>query len=239
MHRAFFNWMNVECSYEAMEVAAGGLKSFLQDARGFDGFSVTMPLKEEAYLVSSHSDSWSGQLRAANTLLRSDDGWSALNTDVLGIGDLLRGLAPSPGFDITIVGAGATARAVLLAAQELAAEVTVMSRSHHRQEQLRTISPHCKVIDWDVDSSALDATVVVSTTPAGATDGFRGGAGVLVDVTYEPWPSQLALSWSGPVFSGLELLARQGAHQAAAFWPELEFDLQACYRVMLEAASAI
>jgi shikimate dehydrogenase len=238
MHRAFFQAMNVTAEYEAIEVRAGHLADFLAEASEFDGFSVTMPLKEEAFMQAGKCDEPSAHLCVSNTLLRSSEGLVGLNTDVLGMRDLLKA-AIAPEFDLTIIGAGATARAVIYAAEGLASSVTVINRSSHREDELRRISPELKIVPWAVNSPALDASVVVSTVPPGAADGLGTGAGILVDVVYQPWPTALAASWSGPVLSGLELLARQGAHQAAAFWPELNVDLEACYRVMLDAASAV
>jgi shikimate dehydrogenase len=238
MHRAFYREMNLSAEYEAIEVRSGGLADFLAEARDFDGFSVTMPLKEEAFMQAHHCDDASTHLCVSNTLIRASDGLVGLNTDVLGMRDLLTSVI-QPNFDLTIIGAGATSRAVIYAAQELASDVTVINRSSHRDDELRRICPEVKILPWATNSPALDASVVVSTVPPGAADGLGSGTGILIDVVYQPWPTALAAEWSGPVVGGLELLARQGAHQAAAFWPELNLDIESCYRLMVAAASAL
>ncbi|CAA9386353.1 MAG: Shikimate 5-dehydrogenase I alpha, partial [uncultured Quadrisphaera sp.] len=66
----------------------------------------------------------------------------------------------------------------------------------------------------------------VSTVPAGAADGLAaalrrpgaggGGAGVLLDVVYAPWPTDLAAAWAergGVVVGGSAMLLHQAAEQ--------------------------
>jgi shikimate dehydrogenase len=62
----------------------------------------------------------------------------------------------------------------------------------------------------------------VSTTPAGALDGFAAesdpgpGAPPLLDVVYAPWPTPLAARYAaagGVVVPGLEMLLHQAAAQ--------------------------
>lgn len=40
---------------------------------------------------------------------------------------------------------------------------------------------------------------------------------VLFDVAYDPWPSALAATWSGPVISGLSMLLHQAIGQVRIF----------------------
>ena len=62
------------------------------------------------------------------------------------------------------------------------------------------------------------ADVVISTLPASAAEflselRLAGGAGVLLDVVYAPWPTRLADAWDGPVVPGSEMLLLQAAEQ--------------------------
>ena len=74
--------------------------------------------------------------------------------------------------------------------------------------------------DWDNAARALDAPLVVATTPAGATDALSHALperpATLFDVLYDPWPTRLAARWSaygGAVVSGLDLLVHQAVLQ--------------------------
>jgi shikimate dehydrogenase len=84
-----------------------------------------------------------------------------------------------------------------------------------------------KLMQWpsDLADHLANADVVISTLPGGAANQLaaqmmqRGGrlAGrCLLDVAYDPWPSQLAQVWQaggGQVVSGLSMLLYQAAAQ--------------------------
>jgi shikimate dehydrogenase len=70
------------------------------------------------------------------------------------------------------------------------------------------------------DSGWLNADVVVNTTPVGVMDDVARDVispkGLLLDVVYNPWPTQLAASWAvtgGTIVSGLSMLLHQAGHQ--------------------------
>ena len=73
---------------------------------------------------------------------------------------------------------------------------------------------------WARAGDGLGAPLVVSTTPAGATDGLVAKVpltvGTLFEVLYDPWPSSLAAAWQArraPVVDGLDLLVHQAVLQ--------------------------
>ena len=64
--------------------------------------------------------------------------------------------------------------------------------------------------------------MVVNTTPVGVMDNSAreviSPKGLLLDVVYNPWPTQLAASWSvngGVIVSGLSMLLHQAGHQVS------------------------
>jgi shikimate dehydrogenase len=70
------------------------------------------------------------------------------------------------------------------------------------------------------ESGWLTADVVINTTPVGVLDEMArevaSPAGLLLDVVYNPWPTQLAASWAvtgGTIVSGLSMLLHQAGHQ--------------------------
>jgi shikimate dehydrogenase len=93
---------------------------------------------------------------------------------------------------------------------------------------------------WPATHRELTGDVVVSTTPAGATDllaadGWRASL-PLLDVLYAPWPTALAaaaVQAGAPVVGGLAMLVGQAAEQV-----ELMTGLPAPVAVMRAAGEA-
>ncbi len=228
LHKKAYELLGIEGSYEAIEVASGGLAQFLR-SRGedFDYLSLTMPLKEEVLDIAQDLnisiDSLSSRIQSVNTLVHTDSGWLATSTDGSGF---VKALA-NAGYDhfdsVLILGAGGTARAVAGALDQIADNVSVMGRSVRRNAGIAScftkINP--EFLPWDdhLDLRAFD--LVVNTTPSGAADLVADNIparvnGLLFDVLYKPWPTLIARRWSdagGGVIGGLELLLYQGIDQ--------------------------
>lgn len=237
LHRAWYAHANIAASYEAIECTdiAATMPSLLK----FAGLSVTMPLKEQAYAVAQVSDIGAQRTGAANTLIRTGNGWSGHNTDVLGIEDIFEANGISRIPSATVIGAGATARSAVLALDGIAERIVVVSRDRHRSADAVEMSDKAQWVPWADAAEELGSDVVIATTPAHVTDDLAGWGqqmhGLLIDVVYSPWPTALAAAWSGPVLGGLELLARQAARQIELFFPGS--DPHEAYAVMIEAAS--
>lgn len=237
LHRAWYADQGIDAYYVAIDVS--DLQSFLAEAVDFEGFSVTMPLKEQARRAAAVSDPLVEQSGVANTLLREPGGWSAHNTDVTGFQDLFDAAGLIEMQQVTIVGAGATAASAVIALASRAERINVMARSEQRAARVIGISERCRYTPWVADSPALAAELVVATTPAGAADDLNtspSDEGILLDVLYAPWPTALAAGWGGRVIDGLELLARQAARQIELFFPGSDRAL--AYEVMIRAARA-
>lgn len=218
--------------YDAHPVHAGGLADFVAGCDDtWRGLSLTMPLKEEAFVVASSVSDLARRARAVNTLVRrADGGWDATNTDVAGIVEALRphltGEAPEWG---TILGAGATARSAALALAELGVRnVSVRARRPEAAEGLARWVADELGLGWaagPMEAVPAEEALVVSTVPpqAGETAAAALGQsddGVVLDVVYANWPTPLARSaaahgWT--VVSGLDMLVHQAATQFELF----------------------
>lgn len=169
------------------------------------------------------------------------------NTDVDGIvqalgeadarGALQPGAAPPEGRRFGILGAGATATAALAAASDLGfGDVVIYARSAERAAETLPVAQALgltvdirSVADLSADLSAGEAAgiaALVSTLPPRAADTVAGALrglpeGLpLLDVAYDPWPSELALAWEalgGAVVSGLAMLLHQAVKQVELF----------------------
>lgn len=232
MHAAWYAHVGIDATYGAVETR--DLTQALADLPDLAGGTVTMPLKEQAYAVAAEVDPHARRTGVANTLLRVGSLWHAFNTDVVGLNDLLDAAGIVSVERATVIGAGATARSALAAVAARAGTITVMARDRHRAAAALATADGARFLPWDEASPALDADLVISTTPAGATDQLHAGAGVLVEVIYRPWPTALAARWDGPVIDGFELLVRQAVRQVQIFFPGS--DPSEAYRILGAAA---
>src|SRR5262249_50853763 len=117
LHRAAYAALGLDWTYDAVRVAAGGLRDFVSGLdESWRGLSLTMPLKREAVPLLTSQDEWTRVSGAANTvLLDSDGGRHGLNTDVPGALAAVNQAVPGHAHSAVVLGGGATAASVLLA----------------------------------------------------------------------------------------------------------------------------
>ena len=221
IHNAAYSLLDIEGMYSAIEVKSGELAAFLKSAEveDFRGFSVTMPLKEEAALLASNLDPHAALTSSVNTLIRSESGWQGFNTDVTGIRTLINelGFLGDRKGTVAILGAGGTARAALAAVSDFATR-QVFRRSLARDEALRKIDSEVQIVDWSAVNSSLECDLLISTVPAEAS-GFSLAdwhMGSVIDAIYSPWPppiTKYCLQKKIPLASGLDLLLAQAMDQ--------------------------
>jgi len=224
LHNAAYRALGLDHTYSAIETAESELGSFLGSVdSNWLGVSLTMPLKEVAFDYADTCDELSILSGAINTLVFGTE-VSAFNTDVLGLVDALAEAGSKQITTGVIFGSGATARSTLVALQRLGAtEVNCVARNVSDVERMAKVAHEIGVNFSHTsvsDSTWLTADVVVNTTPMGALDELArevySPAGLLLDVVYNPWPTQLAASWAvtgGTIVSGLAMLLHQAGHQ--------------------------
>lgn len=197
-------------TYDRVELSGEDLADWLSGLdESWRGVSVTMPAKQAALSCAGSASTLASTLGAANTLVRNERGWHADNTDVAGLlGALAEGDVDRAGRDssATVIGAGGTAAAAVAALSTLGYEhVGVVIREPNRAAALLDVVARLGMTsrtypwpdtsdDWPA-GQGLDADLVLSTVPAPATTAlldhqWRAGQTV-VDVTYEPWPTEL------------------------------------------------
>jgi len=224
LHSAAYRALGLDNTYSAIEITTSELGRFLA---GLDsewmGVSLTMPLKEIAFEFTDECDETSSLTEAINTLVFGES-MSAFNTDVLGIVDSLTENGLQRVSTAVIFGSGATARSALVALAQLGAKtIHCIARNQSDVQRMSELASKLEVelFSPNVEESAwLTSEVVVNTTPVGVLDELAkevlAPAGVLLDVVYNPWPTQLASSWGvtgGTIVSGLSMLLHQAGHQ--------------------------
>jgi len=208
LHRAAYAALGLAgWTYERIERQVAEFPDWLA---GLDpswrGISVTMPLKQRALASADSASELATMLGAANTLVRTDRGWQADNTDVAGLlGALSEAVAdPEPGAgSAAVVGAGGTAAAAVAALAALGHErVWVVVRDPVRAQGLLALINRlgmtgqlCPWTGTRSGESPLEADLVISTVPAAATSDFLGHAWrdgqIVLDVSYDRWPTAL------------------------------------------------
>lgn len=116
MHNAAFQALNINAEYRLFEVKPEDLDYFLGsiDKNNIFGLNVTIPYKERILdFVRLDSESfYLRQIKAVNTIVKSDGIWKGFNTDIPGFQrDLKENIDPT-NKRAAILGAGGAARAV-------------------------------------------------------------------------------------------------------------------------------
>ncbi|HEY2983086.1 MAG TPA: shikimate dehydrogenase [Jatrophihabitantaceae bacterium] len=221
LHRAAYGELGLDWEFDAIETGVAELAGLLASSGSeWAGFACTMPLKRVALELAESASARASAVGAANTLLPRSGGWLADNTDVAGMLAALgeAGVRPATA---TVLGAGGTAQAAVVALAELGlGRCSVLVRDRSRAaEVVRT----AERVGIQVELGTLDdaaGDLVISTLPAGAADAlaarsWRAGQ-ALLDVVYSPWPTPLATavaSAGGTVVSGALMLLHQAARQ--------------------------
>ena len=229
LHRAAYAHLHLDWTYEAHEVDEAALPAFVAGlGPEWAGLSLTMPLKSAVLPLLDEVDEVAVRAGAVNTVLLTPGHRAGVNTDVPGLVAALaeRGVGPSDtGEAATVLGAGATARSVLVGLADSGWQTAnVYARRPERSAGLHDAvagsALAVTVRPWADAPAGLAARLVVSTVPAGAADELAqavpAAPGALLDVVYAPWPTPLAAGWlaaGGTVVGGLDLLVHQAARQ--------------------------
>ena len=259
LHTAAYRHLGLDWHYGRHDVRDIELSRFVDGlGESWRGLSATMPLKEELLRLADDSDEASRLTRSANTLLFGDDGArSVRNTDVAGVERALSEAGLETADHAVIVGAGATARSVVVALTAFGLRSVVLAvREPSHTSAVATLSDELGLeVDVvrlaDLDHVVDGAAVVAWTLPNGVElqqsipIDCRTSA-VALDVTYDPWPGPLAAQWidaGGRVASGRDMLLHQAVRQVRFFVSgqtevalEDEQGVEAAMRAALDAA---
>lgn len=231
LHTAAYKFLNMKGLYSSFDVPAGTLQDFLRDKDStWTGFSLTMPLKEEALDCADTIDPLVQRIRSGNTLVKQDGKWSLFSTDVLGFKNAVSMNNVNAPSSVLILGSGATARAAVAAFDSTHTSINVLHRNSERESSIRQCAQLSSIrfLPWKFTDDLNNVDLVINTTPKFAIDDFAQGlsrkpAGTYFDVIYDPWPTRFAYSWDhngGKVIGGLDLLIAQGVEQIRIFTGE-------------------
>lgn len=197
-------------------------------ASGFRGINVTIPHKTQALAIADERSARAAAIGAANTLIFERDGVRADNTDAPALIDTLQHQLQTPlaGRQVTVLGAGGSARAAVWALADAgAARIEVVNRTAARAQEL------CRTLPAEPATRASSTEILINCTAVGLhpddtlamlelPDATLNDAQVIVDFVYSAHatPLQQAARSLGKAFiGGLELLVAQGAESFQQF----------------------
>ena len=224
LHLAAYRALGLDgWTYDRIECTADELPGLVA---GFGpewvGMSVTMPGKFAALRFADERTARAELVGSANTLVRSQSGWRADNTDIDGVKGALGPVAGRA----AVLGSGGTAPAVVVGLAELGVQdISVVARNLEKAARLVAIGARLGVeIRWiELGTTLVDVDVVVSTVPADVAAQHAdtvAATPLLLDAIYDPWPTPLATAVEaagGKVVSGLQMLLHQAFAQVEQF----------------------
>ncbi|TGD90831.1 shikimate dehydrogenase [Mycolicibacterium sp. CH28] len=231
LHLAAYRALGLtDWTYDRIDCTADELPALVRSfGPEWVGVSVTMPGKFAALAFADDRTERAELVGSANTLVRTEHGWRADNTDIDGVAGALghvRHLRRA-----IVLGSGGTAPAAVVGLAELGVtEITVVARNRDKAVRLLDLgaavgvtTEFCDLGDEKLAEAVATADVLVSTIPADAAQAYAGvfaGVPVLLDAIYDPWPTPLAVAVhdaGGEVISGLQMLLNQAFSQVEQF----------------------
>jgi shikimate dehydrogenase len=239
MHNAVFHQRKLDWTYVAMEVHEDALNGVLQTLGGtsIQAFSVTMPHKEAVFEMLSSVSSGLGEVdesakaaRSVNTIAIRSGRMFGSNTDGDGCCNAIEqtgvGIA---GSRVVVIGAGGTARAVVVAlARRGASDIAVINRTESRARDAVACADVARIGSVDDIATAnilINATSVGMGSQESPVDASRLHASLVVlDAVYQPLETTLlqnAKNAGAVTVDGLWMLVHQGALQQLAWFDEI------------------
>lgn len=237
MHNAAIAKLGLDYTYVPFPVAQANLEQAILGfaAVNVQGFSITIPHKQQIIPLLTEITEDAINIGAVNTVWRTSNGWKGTNTDVFGfIAPLKTIVRDWTKVTPVILGHGGAARAVIAGLANLGCpEIHVVGRNpdklarfYQSWQHAPTISSLLKIHNWEYLSSLISATdLLINATPIGMfphTDATPIDAklmhkikpdAIAYDLIYTPNPTQflkLAQAQGATIIDGLEMLVQQG-----------------------------
>jgi 3-dehydroquinate dehydratase / shikimate dehydrogenase len=238
IHNRALRECGINGMYVPFRVSRGELPEFVQGMSELpvEGYSVTIPHKEAAARMAAHHDHAVDTMGAANTLVATDDGFAAYNTDAQAAIDSLRANLPatadgSPGHlssrTVLVLGTGGVGRAIAHALRHEGVALTVANRTHERAEKLAE-EIGCKQIDWAARHNIVCDTLINCTSvgmhpnldESPIHSSFLKTGLMVFDTIYTPETTLLVREARGRgchVLTGVDMFVRQAGLQFKLF----------------------
>ncbi len=133
-HNSLFKKKSIDAVYVKMQITPGELPECLRLTKllGFQGLSITTPLKEVVIPLLEAVDEEARKIGAVNTLKMQKEGWIGYNTDGRGALNALEKKIDVKNKSLLIIGAGGAAKAIAYEATKRGALVTILNRDEKK-----------------------------------------------------------------------------------------------------------
>ena len=220
-HNDYFFKKKLDCRYVKIPLKEDELTCFFQLAKlgGFQGFSVTMPLKEKVLPFVDEFFSNEKQIQAINTLKIENGKVFATNTDGIGAIQALEKYIKLENRRILILGAGGSAKAISYQAHQKGAQLTFVNRTREKAFHLQKLFTG-EILEKLEEGGFFD--VIICCLPANIEMAFPLNlkCRVAFDINYHPkmttFLKHMKILGSTIVF-GMEMFENQAVLQQE-FW---------------------
>lgn len=233
MHRAAFQELSIDATYDFFEVPPEQLTEFFANevrTKKIDGLSVSIPHKVAVMPLLDETEDSAHKIGAVNTVFWKDGKLVGANTDWLGF---LQAFEQNiDGKNVVILGGGGAARALVFALLEKKCDVTVVTREAWEFETIK--KDFGVATDFITNLDNYNPDILVNTTPLGMKGDFEGKSFVdpnwftshkplVFDIVYNPRETKLladARAAGCETIEGLKMLVNQAVAQFEKFTGE-------------------
>ncbi|MGB3414242.1 MAG: shikimate dehydrogenase [Microbacteriaceae bacterium] len=229
LYRSAYDTLEIPMSFQAFDVLPEGLSEFVAtETPPLRAFAITMPHKVEIIPLLDVLSPLAAELQVVNAVVISERNGKTYrygyNTDVYGIVGAIQQLGGASLKSMLIIGGGATATSAIAAARELGlSSIRLIVRNIQKSESLLAFAESIGIqmsVETMSDEFDIREDVTVATLPNQVADRFtlpeKIDGNILLDVAYEPYPTNLSERWvaaGGRSTSGLAMLAYQAVKQ--------------------------
>jgi 3-dehydroquinate dehydratase/shikimate dehydrogenase len=219
LHNGWFGARGEDKLYVKITVEKEGLVAFLEKASqiGFQGLSVTLPLKEAVLPFLDEIDPVARKMGAVNTIVIRNGRKKGYNTDGKGALEAVEKRCAIQGKTVVILGAGGVARAIAFEAKRRGARVVLMHRILEKGQQVaRELG--CGATPWG--KLPNESFLLINGTPEGEALGPVSWA---MDVVYRPKETPFLSRMrelGAEVIHGEEMFVNQAREQASLWRAE-------------------
>lgn len=244
MHNAAIANLGVDYLYVPFPVKQGDLARAIAGftAVNLQGFSVTIPHKQDIIPLLTEISEDAAKIGAVNTVWRTSQGWQGSNTDLEGFIAPLQTMSRDwTKITPVVLGNGGAARAVIVGLVNLGCpKIHVVGRNPDKLARFYASWQHAveimsaiKIHSGDNLKSLIPATdLLINTTPVGMFPQIDASPiepsliaklpnqAIVYDLIYTPNPTQLlqlAAAQGATTIDGLEMLVQQGV-SALKIW---------------------
>jgi len=231
IHNAGYKALDYAGVYLPFHISASDFESAIEayEAIPIMGFSVTIPHKEKAFRFATTSSDLVKKIGAANTLIKTSNGFHAENTDATGIIAAIKNKLGETldKREALVLGAGGVSRAAVFALKKEGCDVKVCNRSSERAEKLAS-DAGVQVISWERRHD-FKSGLLVNCTSVGMHPNENDSPWdlncftkdhIAFDTVYNPIETQFLIGAAQAraiVINGIEMFVCQAAEQFNLF----------------------